>query len=85
MMDPTRGDNSNSIDADMADNIDSMRIALACGGDDDDDDDDDGLESWRCLVSVGNGANMTIESDDAIRKDVRWSALMMMRDFVVLS
>ena len=55
----------------MADSIDKILTALACGNNDDVDD-DDGLARRRCLVRAGSGAKMTIDNAAAMRKEVRW-------------
>lgn len=77
---PTNGDNSSSMDAEVEERMDNSCIARASGWSSGRDDDDDFIKlllllllllllaRWR--VIDGNGENMTMDTDAAMRNDV---------------
>ena len=74
IIDPTNGESNSSIVADIADNVDNICIARACGcttnSDDDEDEEDVVPVVVRYFVNVGNGAKRTMDNEHAVRKEV---------------
>jgi hypothetical protein len=53
----------------IADNVDNICIARACGCSTNTDEEED-VDGVRYFVNVGNGAKRTMDNEHAVRKEV---------------
>jgi hypothetical protein len=72
IIDPTNGESNSSTAAVIADNVDNICIARACGctTNSDEEDEEEDVDGVRYFVNVGNGAKRTMDNEHAVRKEV---------------